>query len=122
MSIEISYSEDICVSVHLIVLQQYEAEVELWEGQLQVLYVSVFASLLLRQGKHRLPPPESPAVSRALPLGVQGGLQLILQCGESPLGLGQLFWRENRKEKKTTSKTEKPLMDNSQSYIETGDL
>lgn len=33
--------------VYLIVLQQYEAEVELGEGQLQVLYVSVFASLLL---------------------------------------------------------------------------
>lgn len=56
---------------HLIVLQQDEAEVELGEGQLQVLNVSVFASLLLRQGEHRLPPPQAPPVSPALPLGVQ---------------------------------------------------
>lgn len=61
----------VCVNVHLIVLQQYEAEVELREGQLQVLNVSVFASLLLRQGEHRLPPPQAPPVSPALPLGVQ---------------------------------------------------
>lgn len=60
-----------CVNVHLIVLQQYEAEVELREGQLQVLYVSVFASLLLRQGEHRLPPPQAPPISCALSLGVQ---------------------------------------------------
>lgn len=57
--------------MHLIVLQQYEAEVELGEGQLQVLYVSMFASLLLRQGEHCLPPPQAPPVSPALPLSIQ---------------------------------------------------
>ena len=56
---------------YLVVLQQDEAEVELGEGQLQVLNVPVFASLLLRQGEHRLPPPQAPPVSPALPLGVQ---------------------------------------------------
>lgn len=36
-----------CLIFYLIILQQYKAEVELGEGQLQVLNVSVFASLLL---------------------------------------------------------------------------
>lgn len=83
-----------CTSVHLIVLQQYKAEVELWEGQLQVLYVSVFASFLLWQGKHRLPPPQAPPTGWALPLCIQRGLQLVLQRGESPLSLCQLLWKE----------------------------
>lgn len=59
------------VYIYLIVLQQYEAEVELGEGQLQVLYVPVFASLLLRQGEHRLPLPQAPPVGPALSLGIQ---------------------------------------------------
>lgn len=54
------HQDEVCVSIYLIVLQQNEAEVELRKGQLQVLYISVFASFLLRQGKHSLPPPETP--------------------------------------------------------------
>lgn len=79
------------VNVHLIVLQQNEAEVELREGQLQVLYVPVFTTFLLRQSKHRLPPPQAPPISPALPLGIQRGLQLVLQRSESSLSLSQLF-------------------------------
>lgn len=79
--------------MYLVILQQNEAEIELREGQLQVLYVSVFASLLLWQGEHRLPPPQPSGIGQALPLGVQRRLQLILEGGEPPLRFSQLFWR-----------------------------
>lgn len=39
---------------YLVVLEQDEAEVELAEGELQVLDVVVFAALLLRQVEHGL--------------------------------------------------------------------
>lgn len=79
-------------AVDLVVLQQDETEVELGEGQLQVLDVPVFASLLLGQSKDRPPPPQAAAIGPALPLGVQGGLQLVLQRGKAPLSLSQLLW------------------------------
>ncbi len=100
------------VSSHLIVLQQYETEVELGKGQLQVLDVSVFASLLLRKGEHRLPPPQAPPISPALPLGIQRWLQLVLQRGKSPLGLSQLFWREEKEKVEDHFRDRKPLQDN----------
>lgn len=83
--------------VHLVVLQQYQTEVELGEGQLQVLDVPVFASFLLGQSKNGPPPPQAAPVCPGLPLGIQGGLELILQCSKSPLRLSQLFWWEEDK-------------------------
>ena len=60
-----------CMAVYLVVLQQDEAEVELAEGQLQVLDVAVLTPLLLRQGEHRLPLPKATPLGGALPQGVQ---------------------------------------------------
>lgn len=62
----------------LVVLQQDEAEVELAEGQLQVLDVAVFAALLLGQVEDGAPPRTQARGSAALTLGVQRRLQLIL--------------------------------------------
>lgn len=68
----------------------------------------MFAPLLLGQGKHSLPPPQASAVNCALSLGIQRRLQLILQRGEPPLGLGQLFWKD-RKDSFRDRKPQLPL-------------
>ena len=81
-----------CMAVYLVVLQQDEAEVELAEGQLQVLDVAVLAALLLRKVEHRLALAQARR-GVALALGVQRGLQLILERGEATLGLRQLFYK-----------------------------
>lgn len=59
-----------CVCCNLVVLQQDETEVELAEGELQVLDVVVFAALLLRQVEHGLAFPQARR-GIALPLRVQ---------------------------------------------------
>lgn len=76
---------------NLVVLQQDEAEIELAEGELQVLDVVVLAALLLRQVEHR---PAFPQARRgvALALCIQGRLQLVLQSGEASLGLSQFLY------------------------------
>lgn len=69
---------------NLVVLEQNDAEVELAEGELQVLDVVVFAALLLGEVEHGLALPQA-GRSVALPLSVQRRLQLILQSCKSPL-------------------------------------
>lgn len=48
-----------CAVKNLVVLQQDEAEIELAEGELQVLDVVVLAALLLRQVEHGLAFPQA---------------------------------------------------------------
>lgn len=48
-----------CGVKNLVVLQQDEAEIELAEGELQVLDVVVLAALLLRQVEHSLTFPQA---------------------------------------------------------------
>lgn len=48
-----------CGLKNLVVLQQDEAEIELAEGELQVLEVVVLAALLLRQVEDSLPSPQA---------------------------------------------------------------
>lgn len=78
----------------LVVLQQDEAEVELAEGQLQVLDVAVFAALLLGQVEDGAAAWTQARGTAAFALGVQRRLKFILQRGEAPLGLGQFLWRK----------------------------
>lgn len=75
----------------LVVLQQDEAEVELAEGQLQVLDVAVFAALLLGQVEDGAAASPQARGSTAFALGVQRRLQLILQRGEASLSFGQFL-------------------------------
>lgn len=75
---------------NLVVLKEDQAEVELAEGQLEVLDVAVLDTLLVRQVEHGLASPPQTRCT-AFPLGVQRRLKLILKCGEPPLGLRQLL-------------------------------
>lgn len=76
----------------LVVLQQDEAEIELAEGELQVLDVVVLAALLLRQVEHGLTFPQ--ARRGALTLCIQRRLKLILQRGEASLGFSKFLYKQ----------------------------
>ncbi len=73
-----------CIHSDLVVLQQDEAEVELAEGQLQIFDIAMFKALLLWQVEDSATAVQTRG-STALSLRIQRRLQLILQCGESPL-------------------------------------
>lgn len=80
---------------NLVVLQQDEAEIELAEGELQVLDVVVLAALLLRQVEHGLALPQA-GRGVALALRVQRRLKLVLQRGEASLGFGKFLYKRER--------------------------